>query len=67
MLVGIVVGRQIVQVAVLAKGETEAIVRHIGPALQTILAPPPDAGHDGKNRPRDLSRWAARDVLGRVS
>ena len=49
MLVGIVVGRQIVRVAVLAKEETEAIIGHIGPALQTILAPPPEARHDDRN------------------
>lgn len=45
MLVGVVVGRQIVRVAVLADEETEAIVRHVGPALQALLAPSPEAGH----------------------
>jgi hypothetical protein len=39
MLVGIAVGRQIVQVAVLAEEETEAIVQRVGPALQAILVP----------------------------
>ncbi|MFJ1764898.1 TetR family transcriptional regulator [Amycolatopsis sp. NPDC088138] len=46
MLVGVVVGRQIVRVAALAEEETEAIVRHVGPALQAILEP---LGHDSRS------------------
>ncbi|MFJ7213666.1 TetR family transcriptional regulator [Amycolatopsis sp. NPDC098790] len=41
MLIGITVGRQIVQVAALVGEEREAIVRRVGPALQAVLAPPP--------------------------
>jgi AcrR family transcriptional regulator len=48
MLIGITVGRQIVQVAVLTEAEREMIVRHVGPALQTILVPPPSPYAEGE-------------------
>jgi AcrR family transcriptional regulator len=41
MLIGLTVGRQIVRVTVLAQEEREAIVRRLGPALQTVLLPEP--------------------------
>ncbi|MTD54029.1 TetR/AcrR family transcriptional regulator [Amycolatopsis pithecellobii] len=49
MLIGVTVGRQLVQVAVLADEEAEAIVRHVGPALQAILAPTPATGHEDRS------------------
>lgn len=59
MLIGIVVGRRVVQVSLLAEDEVEAIVQRVGPALQALLVPSvraaaaaiaPDTGqecHDG--------------------
>ena len=39
MLIGVVVGRQLVRVPLLAAESTEAIVARVGPALQELLVP----------------------------
>jgi hypothetical protein len=38
MLVGIVVGRQIVGVPILAKADSETLVALVAPAIQSLLA-----------------------------
>jgi AcrR family transcriptional regulator len=40
MLVGIVVGRRIVAVPILANADTETLVALVAPAIQNVLAPP---------------------------
>lgn len=49
MLVGLVVGRQIVQVSVLAEEDAAGIVRRLGPALQAILAPEVGDSAEGRS------------------
>lgn len=41
MLIGILVGRRVVQVPLLTGEDTESIVQRVGPALQELLAPRP--------------------------
>ncbi|OON72174.1 TetR/AcrR family transcriptional regulator [Streptomyces tsukubensis] len=41
MLIGVVVGRRVVEVPLLAGEDTESIVERVGPALQELLVPRP--------------------------
>ncbi|MGW2282730.1 TetR/AcrR family transcriptional regulator [Streptomyces sp. NPDC001770] len=48
MLVGLVVGRDLVRVPTLSEAERETLVRLVGPAVQSVLVPPPADERTGR-------------------
>ncbi|HEX4402752.1 MAG TPA: TetR family transcriptional regulator [Galbitalea sp.] len=46
MLVGVIVGRQLVQIEALVEQDREALIRYIAPSIQAILGNPGDVGLD---------------------
>lgn len=58
MLVGLVLGRRLVGVHTLARAGRDELVRLVAPAVQAVLAPPPDAaaGPSGSAAP-SRRRW----------